>query len=790
MAQSDIHYSNSMHEEQDTGNPDPIKMFKSLMSNGRNQGHKSGGRVDPSDNDEENTYDDGTEMDDLELGKSGAKSSSSAQQPLPTLAEMGLKPNNTLRVLQERSQNMTPEEREAAEKQAAQMQELLNAKLAKMPADQRAQLQARQKAMTQAVMAQLHEDTVNKAIANGVQPKLMPAAAGAVAQNVAQPQETPEQTRDREILFAIRSGNIESLKELLAKYNMSVNGSVKAPNDAEAHPLLHWASLNDQKEVLEYLVSVSVDLDQRNPRGEVALHWACLNGNLRSVHLLIDAGCDRMASDARGYSAMHHAAQFGRSIVLACLLRRGLNVDIRDNNGRTPLHWAAYKGEDRCAQWLLEHGADVSAQDFERCLPIHWAALQGLTSMSHVLLKYGAISHLTMKDRTGGTPAALAREKQARYEPTSHQHKTFLRVGDYLEACEKKGKDIRQKPVQLRHPTWYAWPVLATIGFWQYWTVVMEDTIYYPILTLVFWTSYWGCWLAWTMLQIKNPGTYVLRDEKSMKAFRAKYQASSSSSSSGAGKGQDNVLIAVLDDDGCACPINPAQRNAEKYRAMYLEVLDKGLLVPVCATCEIVKPIRSKHDKFTDVCIARFDHFCPFMGVAVGQNNYLEFFMTMVAAFVCIWSWLYMTILYTSALNPELPFYVNFWSVVYWEIFVWVAYLPLGIYATLMMGQHAMFIKRNITTNEVMNRYRYQYLANKQNPFNRGALGNILEFLGIMETREMDVRGFYNIEFEGRSPQVEDNNQRLRAGLAPRPPPSKGSCCSHSHSHGGHGHSH
>ena len=47
-----------------------------------------------------------------------------------------------------------------------------------------------------------------------------------------------------------------------------------------------------------------------------------------------------------------------------------------------------------------------------------------------------------------------------------------------------------------------------------------------------------------------------------------------------------------------------------------------GLCVPVCTTCEIVKPIRSKHARVTNVCVFKFDHFCPWMGVAIGERNY------------------------------------------------------------------------------------------------------------------------------------------------------------------------
>jgi hypothetical protein len=47
---------------------------------------------------------------------------------------------------------------------------------------------------------------------------------------------------------------------------------------------------------------------------------------------------------------------------------------------------------------------------------------------------------------------------------------------------------------------------------------------------------------------------------------------------------------------------------------------------PVCHTCRIRRPLRSKHCKITGKCIHAFDHYCPFVGNVVGRDNYKFFF--------------------------------------------------------------------------------------------------------------------------------------------------------------------
>ncbi len=41
----------------------------------------------------------------------------------------------------------------------------------------------------------------------------------------------------------------------------------------------------------------------------------------------------------------------------------------------------------------------------------------------------------------------------------------------------------------------------------------------------------------------------------------------------------------------------------------------------LCVTCRIVRPLRAKHCAASDRCIEQFDHFCPWVGNAIGRRN-------------------------------------------------------------------------------------------------------------------------------------------------------------------------
>ena len=148
--------------------------------------------------------------------------------------------------------------------------------------------------------------------------------------------------------------------------------------DAENVTLLHWAAINNRKEISSYLLDRGADVDAVG--GELQstpLHWAVRQGHVGMVVLLSRRGADPAALDGEGCAAAHLAAQFGFTAVLAYLVARGVDVDARDRNGMTPLAWAAY----RCtsaepARLLLTLGASPSLADsVHHNSPLHWACL-------------------------------------------------------------------------------------------------------------------------------------------------------------------------------------------------------------------------------------------------------------------------------------------------------------------------------------------------------------------------------------------------------------------------------
>ena len=45
-----------------------------------------------------------------------------------------------------------------------------------------------------------------------------------------------------------------------------------------------------------------------------------------------------------------------------------------------------------------------------------------------------------------------------------------------------------------------------------------------------------------------------------------------------------------------------------------------------CTICHLEQPLRTKHCKSSDQCVATYDHYCPWVGNCIGERNKLRFY--------------------------------------------------------------------------------------------------------------------------------------------------------------------
>lgn len=186
------------------------------------------------------------------------------------------------------------------------------------------------------------------------------------------------------------------------KQRLIASGVHPKPKAFHEGTALHAAAYQNDVEMLEYLLSIGADLNDRDSAGRTPLHIAAYQGSFDFLkHLVKLERLDCTVEDARGrtplehsivgghfgvmnllaclskhqkkllkgsksirWSALHDAAIAGRTDEARFLLGIGMNPDTTDRvMGKTPLHFAIKEGRYDAVMALLSHNADPSIRD-------------------------------------------------------------------------------------------------------------------------------------------------------------------------------------------------------------------------------------------------------------------------------------------------------------------------------------------------------------------------------------------------------------------------------------------
>lgn len=144
--------------------------------------------------------------------------------------------------------------------------------------------------------------------------------------------------KEFDIIRATQYGALQRVIELVDE-----GFDVNTPDNDSIY-LLHWAAINNRREIIKYLLEKGADVTNRGgDLQSTALHWCVRQGHLAATVLLMEAGSDPTIQDAEGCACIHLASQFGHTAVLAYLIAKNVYLDTFDGTGMTALMWAAWK---------------------------------------------------------------------------------------------------------------------------------------------------------------------------------------------------------------------------------------------------------------------------------------------------------------------------------------------------------------------------------------------------------------------------------------------------------------
>eukprot|EP01128_Nolandella_sp_AFSM9_P006153 TRINITY_DN3101_c0_g1_i1.p1 TRINITY_DN3101_c0_g1~~TRINITY_DN3101_c0_g1_i1.p1 ORF type:complete len:559 (-),score=65.87 TRINITY_DN3101_c0_g1_i1:48-1724(-) len=504
---------------------------------------------------------------------------------------------------------------------------------------------------------------------------------------------------------------------------------------ADDESSLHWACLNGNLELAKLLLANGAEELVNAPtkeEGTTPFHWAAIRGHCTLMSLLLSHGADVMAIDNRGYCALHHAVQHSRPAAVFFLVE-GCDVDVNvpDRELHTPLMWAAFTNHIPTLELLLHLKADVTLRDATGWTALHWAANVVKLQICERLLMAGADVHA--KDAEGLTAYDIAKNKGGEWVPKVLE----LSMNDPEVALRGRSAFIwlwTFLPFSLLMTffvlsVYLPHPLLAAIA-------VFVPTVYYAQGNLKY---------KWIEQGDPNPAglsigmavfvassyVYWTRITPVVEAFTTPYSLFFMIYSAG----WWYLLYRHYYFDPGFVPTNTVSVT---------DIMDsyaRGEDIPYCFICMARKPLRSKHTKNTNRCIAKYDHWCLWMLKDVGLLTYKWFFVVLEWLFIMhLWQawhiWTYFkSILPTGADSVGYlgasPYVIDKDPLASVVFFWHVLFIILGVGLNVIHNLNN--VGRNLTTNESMGipskKYKYMFVNGQYvNPFDEGTYLNYVHF--------------------------------------------------------------
>ncbi|KAL2156595.1 hypothetical protein VTH82DRAFT_1340 [Thermothelomyces myriococcoides] len=573
-------------------------------------------------------------------------------------------------------------------------------------------------------MAQHHDVSGGPPAANGAptQPPSKSDTATPKLNHEVELGNMPKEPAQPDIMQMARIGDIAGMEKLFESGEYDATYA-----DEEGITPLHWAAINNQYAMCKFLIERGAPVNKKGGESVATpLQWAAQRCHYYTVHLLLQHGADPLITDGQGYNTLHISTFNGNLLLIILLLHQGIPVDVEDAYGHTALMWAAYKGYPACVDVFLRWGASVHAKDEQGFTALHWALVKGSVGCIQKIIEYGADRFA--ETSTGKTPAITAQELNT----TAAWHKALYDCG-YDEDGNPIVPSWPGASYLLKDRRAFTTKFFFLLPFALIWAplVIFAGMPVYAGIPFGLLAAYTVQWVGKQFLQYAPPDMRQFEKTPWMAGIFAAsltlvglnwlFTILPATAFGPDGTWSWNFLFALffgftaffytramVDDPGFVPKLNGiAEQKAVIDELISQWKYDEGHF---CVTCMIRTPLRSKHCRRCQRCVAKHDHHCPWVYNCIGVNNHRHFLIYLVNLTFGVIIYDVLVARYFPALTPTASEECNMLSPTLCRVINADAYtLLLAVWVTLQLTWVSMLlfvqflqVSRGMTTYENM----------------------------------------------------------------------------------------